>query len=146
MLLPSGVSWHWLWIVWKSFLLIGLYFFLYVVVLVDIESLHYGQQCFSHFPLLFWETLCPWLMSFAVQLDRSKKPLSCCISSWRVTVCDCRGEKQRIDDSQRKAGGCWAVAGCCATHSNLEKEAENRVFFSKGSRFRYTQKKQQYPI
>lgn len=74
-------------------------FFSYVAVLVDIESLQYGQQCFSNFPLLFWETLCPWLMSFAVQLDHRKKPLSCCISSWRVTVCDCHGEKERIDDS-----------------------------------------------
>lgn len=43
----------------------------------------------------------PWLMPFAVQLDHRKKPLSCCLSSWRVTVCDCHGEKEKIDDNHR---------------------------------------------
>lgn len=34
---------------------------------------------------------------FAVELDRRKKPLNCGRSSWRVAVCGCRGEEERID-------------------------------------------------
>lgn len=84
---------------------------------------------------------------FAVELDCRKKLLSCGRSGWRVTVCGCRGEKERIDGHRGEGWGLLSCSSSCVLHSHWKNGAEKRVFLSKagGDKIQRVSKKQQYP-
>lgn len=90
---------------------------------VEVGSVQYGEQCCSCFPLLLQKTLHPWLRLSAVASDCRKEPLSCCLSSWGVTVCECHQEKERIDGNHTgtlKAAEPLQHSVCCTAIGRME--------------------------